>query len=218
MQKDGQNNITLRVGPPKPPYCKGELYTVQDGDTLYFIALRFGISLDDLIKANPQIPNPNIIYPGQVICIPLKPIEDTVIYSTGPLAIDVIQRYIGVVVENNSKRLIKYNIKVYNKDECPKILVFKLFNKIQPWCTIPTLIDLKEINSFFYEVQIEAPNFPQVLVTVYALTKSFRIVAGNTLRHSELTLLSRKDVKDAPVGNKRTKNEDIINWNTVSAK
>lgn len=45
-------------------------YTVKNGDTMYMIARRYGISLDSLINANPQISNPNIIQVGQVINIP----------------------------------------------------------------------------------------------------------------------------------------------------
>ncbi len=45
-------------------------YTVQSGDSMFTIARRFGISLDALIRANPQIPNPNQIRPGQILCIP----------------------------------------------------------------------------------------------------------------------------------------------------
>jgi len=45
-------------------------YTVQPGDTMFTIARRFGVSLDALIAANPQISNPNLIFPGQIICIP----------------------------------------------------------------------------------------------------------------------------------------------------
>lgn len=54
--------------PPCPP--GGILYTVRAGDTLFNIANRFGIPLNCLIRFNPQIPNPNLIFPGQVICIP----------------------------------------------------------------------------------------------------------------------------------------------------
>ncbi|HHW40984.1 MAG TPA: SafA/ExsA family spore coat assembly protein [Syntrophomonadaceae bacterium] len=56
--------------PPPPCDCAGKFYRVKPGDTLYNIAQRFGISLDAIIRANPQIPDPNLIYPGQVICVP----------------------------------------------------------------------------------------------------------------------------------------------------
>jgi murein DD-endopeptidase MepM/ murein hydrolase activator NlpD len=41
--------------------------TVKKGDTLSAIAAKAGISLSALIKLNPQISNPNLIKPGQVI-------------------------------------------------------------------------------------------------------------------------------------------------------
>lgn len=45
-------------------------YTVQRGDTLSAIAARHGVSLNALIAANPQISNPNLIFPGQSVTIP----------------------------------------------------------------------------------------------------------------------------------------------------
>ena len=48
-------------------------YTFQQGDTLWLIAQRFGISVDVLLALNPQITNPDLIYPGQVIRITSTP-------------------------------------------------------------------------------------------------------------------------------------------------
>ncbi len=50
--------------------AQGFTYTVQPGDTLSGIAARFGVSLQAVINANPQITNPNLIFPGQVVNIP----------------------------------------------------------------------------------------------------------------------------------------------------
>jgi LysM repeat protein len=47
-------------------------YTVQSGDTISSIALKFGVSMDDLQAANPQI-SPNAMSIGQVINIPSNP-------------------------------------------------------------------------------------------------------------------------------------------------
>lgn len=59
---------------PSPPQrCEGQLYTVQAMDTLFLIAHRFGITVEQIHNANPQITNPNLIYIGQVICIPTVP-------------------------------------------------------------------------------------------------------------------------------------------------
>ncbi|MFC4763274.1 LysM peptidoglycan-binding domain-containing protein [Dyella koreensis] len=52
------------------PAPSGGSYTVRSGDSLSGIAASHGVSLSALEAANPQISNPNRIYPGQVIHIP----------------------------------------------------------------------------------------------------------------------------------------------------
>ena len=47
-------------------------YTVQTGDTISSIALKFGVSIDDLQAANPEI-SPNAMSVGQVLNIPSSP-------------------------------------------------------------------------------------------------------------------------------------------------
>ena len=42
-------------------------YRVAQGDTLWGIAQRFGLSLETLIALNPQIKNPNLIRPGDEV-------------------------------------------------------------------------------------------------------------------------------------------------------
>jgi len=54
--------------PPPPP--GGQVYYAQRGDTLRKIAARYGTTVDAILKVNPQIKNPNIIYVGQAITIP----------------------------------------------------------------------------------------------------------------------------------------------------
>lgn len=45
-------------------------YTVVLGDSMWKIAVKNETGVSELIKANPQIKNPNLIYPGQVLTIP----------------------------------------------------------------------------------------------------------------------------------------------------
>ena len=45
-------------------------YTVKSGDSFWRISRRFGIDFEKLILANPQVKNPNLIYPNQVITVP----------------------------------------------------------------------------------------------------------------------------------------------------
>ncbi|MBC7765013.1 MAG: SafA/ExsA family spore coat assembly protein [Hyphomonadaceae bacterium] len=47
-------------------------YTVVRGDSLWKIAVKTQTGLSELIKANPQIANPKLIYPNQKITIPEK--------------------------------------------------------------------------------------------------------------------------------------------------
>lgn len=54
---------------PNPPPAQGDSYTVKAGDTLYSIAKRYNVSLNDLIEAN-QISNPSYIRIGQDLVIP----------------------------------------------------------------------------------------------------------------------------------------------------
>ncbi|MBJ6981807.1 LysM peptidoglycan-binding domain-containing protein [Luteimonas sp. MC1572] len=44
--------------------------TVRNGDTLTGIAARNGVSLDAVLAANPQIRDPDLIHPGQLVRIP----------------------------------------------------------------------------------------------------------------------------------------------------
>jgi LysM repeat protein len=47
-------------------------YTIKSKDTLLKVAKSFGITLEQLLAANPQITNPDKIGLGEVIVIPDK--------------------------------------------------------------------------------------------------------------------------------------------------
>lgn len=47
-------------------------YTIQPGDSFYLIAQKYNTPLNELIRANPQIDDPEHIFPGQIINIPLS--------------------------------------------------------------------------------------------------------------------------------------------------
>ena len=58
------------VTPPTPG--PGTInYTVQPGDTLWNIAQRFGTTVEAIVALN-NIANPDVIYPGQVLVIPVN--------------------------------------------------------------------------------------------------------------------------------------------------
>lgn len=62
-------NICIPRQPVYPSCPGGTYYTVRRGDTMYAIAARHNITLNDLIAANPSA-NPNTLAIGQVLCIP----------------------------------------------------------------------------------------------------------------------------------------------------
>lgn len=64
--------VNCSTGPQPPSHtCPGgsQPYTIQAGDTIYLLAIRFHTSVDAIMRLNPGI-NPNALMIGQVICIP----------------------------------------------------------------------------------------------------------------------------------------------------
>ena len=52
------------------PAFAAETYTVQRGDTMWKIAAKVQVGILEIIEANPQVQNPDLIYPGQVLTLP----------------------------------------------------------------------------------------------------------------------------------------------------
>lgn len=56
--------IIVPISPPE-----AELYTVQSGDTLYLIAKKYHMALDNLVKYNYSLHPPYLVYPGQHLVV-----------------------------------------------------------------------------------------------------------------------------------------------------
>ena len=66
----GQVICLPRVDTPAPvPECDGTRYQIARGDTFFAIAKKHGVSVADLMTANPGV-NPERLYVGQTICVP----------------------------------------------------------------------------------------------------------------------------------------------------
>lgn len=61
--------LLLSLGAPSA-LAAGLTHTVQKGDTMWKLAVQYQVGTSEIIDANPQISNPDLIYPGQVLNIP----------------------------------------------------------------------------------------------------------------------------------------------------
>ena len=65
--------IALNIFVGVPAYASSvDTYTVVKGDSLWKIAVKYQVGLSEIIAANPQFKDPNLIYPGQKVYVPLN--------------------------------------------------------------------------------------------------------------------------------------------------
>ena len=77
-------------------------HTVVRGDTMWKIAVKYEVGLSEIKAANPQIKNPNLIYPGDVLSIPTN---DT---SASAYEQEVI-RLVNEIRQKNGLRPLSYD-------------------------------------------------------------------------------------------------------------
>jgi N-acetylmuramoyl-L-alanine amidase CwlA len=116
---------TIKTPQPAP---KGGTYTIQRGDTLSGIAKKFNTTVNELLKANPHIKNPNIIHVGQVINLSSERM-DTYTIQKGDTLWDIAKKLKGVTVGD----LIKANPNIDPK----KLQIGQVINIIRPKSPAP---------------------------------------------------------------------------------
>lgn len=57
---------------PSVVFAATDTYTVQKGDTLWLISKKYQIGISEIINANTQFANPDLIYPGDKVYVPLE--------------------------------------------------------------------------------------------------------------------------------------------------
>ncbi len=65
--------VSMPPQPPPPHYPQVIQYTVLPGDNLTSIAFRYGTSVTEILRLNPQLPYGNLIQRGVVISVPVGP-------------------------------------------------------------------------------------------------------------------------------------------------
>ncbi|OEF96625.1 LysM peptidoglycan-binding domain-containing protein [Desulfuribacillus alkaliarsenatis] len=63
------STLQPRIPTQCPPGFLGR-YTVSAGESMYIISQMFRVRLEALVANNPHITDPNLIYPGDVLCVP----------------------------------------------------------------------------------------------------------------------------------------------------
>jgi uncharacterized YkwD family protein/spore coat assembly protein SafA len=74
-------------------------HTVVRGDTLWKIAVKYQVGVSEIIDANPQFSNPDLIYPGQKVYIPTL---DSTVASYEQQVVDLVNE---IRVQNGLKKL-----------------------------------------------------------------------------------------------------------------
>lgn len=83
-------------------------YVVQPGDTFAVIAARFGVTVNSLQAANPHIQNINLLYPGQILYLPVLAATTTAIaVAPAPTPQPLIPRSYGTVPPRTPYATIK---------------------------------------------------------------------------------------------------------------
>ncbi len=72
--------------------ASGITHTVEKGDTLWKIAVKYEVGLSEIKSANPQLKNPDLIYPGQTVNIPTVVDEATLSYEKEVVRLVNIER------------------------------------------------------------------------------------------------------------------------------
>jgi len=101
--------LILCLGTPQTAISQsgGPLYVVQDGDTLYSIAIRFGTTVDDILNLNPQV-EPSLLYPGMQIIIPGFEGVDGELVTTSVLAGQTLE-VMEVMYGSSNEDIIRLN-------------------------------------------------------------------------------------------------------------
>ena len=71
-------------------------HTVVAGDTMWKIAVKYKVGTSEIIAANPQVANPNLIYPGQVLNVPLTDASVTAFESEVVRLVNEIRKQNGL--------------------------------------------------------------------------------------------------------------------------
>ena len=87
--------------------ASGETYVVQNGDSLYKIAKKYGVTVEELMNAN-NLTN-SLIYPNQVIVIPKKINNGAVFFEEYIIMDGDTLEGIALKTQSSTSDIVRYN-------------------------------------------------------------------------------------------------------------
>lgn len=91
--------MLMIIAVPEAHAAPATTYIVASGDSLWKIAVKYQVGISEIIGANPQIANPNLIYPSQKINIPAT---DTTALSYEQQVVELVN---GIRAQNGLRPL-----------------------------------------------------------------------------------------------------------------
>ena len=121
---------------PIPKPCNGQTYTVQAGDTYYTISRKFGVTVTELMAANPNVP-PESLAAGMSICVPTPAMRPC---PTGSMSYTVMP---GDTLTSIAERfsVSVYSLTVANPGFSPEGLTPGMRLCIAPFACLPACVE-----------------------------------------------------------------------------
>jgi len=133
----------------------GDTYIVRRGDSMGGIARKCGITLLELLDANPEIANADLIYPGQLLKIIINavivPLPDTHTVVSGDTLSEIAERYNTTVRE-----LLRLNPDILN----PRIIYLGQVLRLPGNFSGPRIFLSQETVKPGQSVQVQVIDFP----------------------------------------------------------
>lgn len=175
-------------------------YIIKPGDSLYFIARRYGISVERILEANPQIKNPSFLYSGTRIIIPL-PGEGPAVYPVYSIlgSTDRIGKTQMEGIINWRRQIVQFARmhpdEVFINGLTSEKKVSITFDDGPDSTITPAILDLFKRNNikanfFFLGTQIDF--FPNVVRRAY---KEGHVILNHSLNHPYFTHLDPQSIK-----------------------
>lgn len=175
-------------------------YIIKPGDNLYSIARNYGISIEKILAANPQIKNPSYLYPGASIYIPL-PDESPSVYPVYNIlgSTDKIEKAQMEGINKWRRQVVQFARlhpnEVFINGLTGEKKVSITFDDGPDSTITPAILDLfkrNKIKANFFFLGTQVNFFPSVVRRAY---DEGHIILNHSLNHPYFTHLNPQGIK-----------------------